>query len=207
MYARSNRASPPTPNLLCRDAGEKVTLVDKHDRVVGEGLKLDVHRRGLLHRAFSLLVTDHSGRLLLQRRASGKYHFPGCWSNACCGHPRPGEQLAAAARRRLFEELRIETALSPLFELRYRARDPFSGLYEHEYLHVLQGRYASDVDVDPDPAEVDAWRWVEPAALHRELELQPNRFTPWFRLLMGLPEAGDRQCGDDAGPAARRAAS
>lgn len=164
-----------------QDALERVILVDDQDHPQGDGDKLDVHRQGLLHRAFSVFVFSPDGDLLLQRRAEGKYHFANLWSNSCCGHPRPGEKTADAAVRRLGEELGFQTLLTEQVELVYRAEDPESGLAEHEYLHIFVGRYGDDPH--PDPAEVGAWRWTPVAAVRRALVTRPQLFTPWFRLI------------------------
>ena len=166
-----------------QDALERVILVDDQDRPRGDGDKLDVHRQGLLHRAFSVFVFSPDGDLLLQRRAAGKYHFANLWSNSCCGHPRPGEETAEAAVRRLGEELGFETPLTEQTELVYRAEDPDSGLVEHEYLHIFLGRHGDDPH--PDPAEVGAWRWTPVDVVRRALAKRPQLFTPWFRLIAG----------------------
>jgi isopentenyl-diphosphate delta-isomerase len=159
-----------------------VILVDGDDRIQGDGGKLDVHRLGLLHRAFSIFIFNRKGDLLLQRRADAKYHFAGRWSNSCCGHPRPGETTACAALRRLGEELGFQTPLIEQMQLVYRAEDPGSGLIEHEYLHVFRGHYVADPH--PDPAEVGAWRWIPVGAVRRGLVKSPHLFTPWFRLIV-----------------------
>lgn len=164
-----------------QDALERVILVDEKDRPLGDGDKLDVHRQGDLHRAFSIFVFNARGEVLLQRRAHSKYHFAGYWSNSCCGHPRPGEPTARAAQRRLGEELGFHAPLSEQIQLIYRAEDPETGLIEHEYLHVFRGRY---VDAPrPDPNEVGAWRWMSVPAVQRSVARFPALFTPWFRLL------------------------
>lgn len=157
---------------------ERVVLVDEDDRSVGTEEKLKAHRRGLLHRAFSVFVRDAEGRWLLQKRAPGKYHSGGLWSNTCCSHPRPGEPVEAAARRRLREEMGFACPTTELFTFRYRVRLG-DELWEHELDHVLVGR--SDAEPDPDPAEVEDWRWVPVEELCRELERDPERFTYWFR--------------------------
>jgi isopentenyl-diphosphate delta-isomerase len=171
---------------------EVVTLVDADDQTLGPCGKIEAHRAGKLHRAFSILITNPDGELLLQRRASGKYHFAGRWSNACCGHPRPGEETLAAARRRLAEELGVVVPLDRVAELRYRAVDPASGLIEHEYLHVLWGQCVGEPR--PNPNEVGAVRWMSPSAVQRALALRPEQFTPWFRMLVAqgyeLPPSG-----------------
>lgn len=166
-----------------RDEMERVVLVDEHDAEVGEAPKLEVHRTGALHRAFSVFVLDSRGEMLLHRRAQGKYHTPGLWTNACCGHPRPGEAVGAAAERRLEEEMGIRCALEPRYAFVYRA-DLGHGLWEHEYDHVFVGRF--DGAPDPDPDEVSEWRWLGREELLDALEARPEWFTPWFR--MALPE-------------------
>jgi isopentenyl-diphosphate Delta-isomerase len=161
---------------------ERVILVDSDDRPRGEGDKLDVHHTGELHRAFSILIFNAANQLLLQRRAEGKYHFAGRWSNSCCGHPRPGEVTHLAARRRLGEELGFHAPLVERTQLVYRAEDPATGLVEHEYLHVYWGRFVGDPRASAE--EVGAWRWMSIPAIHRAMEGRPILFTPWFRLLV-----------------------
>lgn len=164
-----------------QDAVERVVLVDANDQAQGDGDKLDVHRLGQLHRAFSIFIFNAKGDVLLQQRAGDKYHFAGYWSNSCCGHPRPGEPTAKAALRRLGEELGFHAPLSEQMQLVYRAQDPESGLIEHEYLHVFRGRFVGDPR--PDPREVGAWRWMSVPAVRRAVTRSPGRFTPWFKLL------------------------
>jgi isopentenyl-diphosphate delta-isomerase len=167
---------------LTRDEEEQVICVDRYDRTRGSAGKLEVHRRGQLHRAFSILVFNERQELLLQRRADCKYHFAGLWSNTCCGHPRPGEGTEAAARRRLREELGFTAPLAEHKQLIYRARDPVSGLIEHEYLHVFQGTF-SGAPV-PSPEEVGAWGWISISEVRGSLAERPDTFTPWFGILM-----------------------
>ncbi len=158
---------------------EKVILVDEKDREVGVGEKLDVHRRGLLHRAFSIFVFDSSGRILLQRRAKKKYHCGGLWSNTCCSHPRPGEPLEKAVHRRLEEEMGFDTDLKRIFSFIYRVEFD-NGLSEHELDHVFIGFY--DGPVRPDPDEADDFAWVEPEKVLKDMEENPEKYTYWFRL-------------------------
>jgi isopentenyl-diphosphate delta-isomerase len=158
-------------------AEERVILVGPGDEPIGTEEKLEAHRSGALHRAFSVFVFDRRGQILLQRRAEGKYHSGGRWSNTCCGHPRPGEETEAAATRRLEEEMGFTCNLRDLFSFTY-AVEVGGGLREHEIDHVLVGRH--DGDPSPDPAEVAEWRWVATDALEREMASEPDRFTPWL---------------------------
>lgn len=160
---------------------ERVILVDENDESLGTAEKLAVHEEGRLHRAFSVFVVDDQGHLLLQRRAWGKYHSGGLWTNTCCSHPRPGESVQAAARRRLQEEMGFECEVEPAGTLLYRA-DVGGGLIEHEYDHLLVGRWTGAPV--PEPHEVAGWRWVEPDALAAEVAATPDRFTTWFRLAL-----------------------
>lgn len=160
----------------------EVILVDAGGREVGRMGKRAAHEGGgKLHRAFSVFLFDGEGRWLLQRRAEGKYHFPGLWSNACCSHPAPGEGVMAAAVRRVGEELGTRGVLREAFQFTYRARSEATGLTEYEYDHVLVGGYCGEVR--PDPGEVSAIRLVGTEALRAELVGHPERFTPWFRLI------------------------
>ena len=166
---------------------ERVILVDERDRELGAAEKLSAHRAGALHRAFSVFIFDGRGRLLLQRRARGKYHSGGLWSNTACGHPRPGEATDAAARRRLREEMGLDCELRPAFEFVYRA-ELGGGLVEHEYDHVFAG--ASEEEPAPDPSEVEDWRWVSMEELRRGLREEPHRYSYWLKLAV---EGEDRR--------------
>jgi isopentenyl-diphosphate delta-isomerase len=140
------------------------------------------HRRpGRLHRAFSVLLVDPAGRLLLQQRAAAKTRFPLRWANACCGHPAPGAAVVAEASRRLAEELGVRAvALAELGVYVYRADDPATGRVEHEYDHVLLGRVGTEPALDPDPAEVAALRWVAAPELAAGLAEDPDAYAPWL---------------------------
>ena len=162
-------------------AEEQVILVDAFDREVGAMGKLAAHEDGgVRHRAFSVFIVDPRGRWLLQRRAAGKYHFPGLWTNACCSHPRPGEDTEEAAHRRLREELGFDCPLAERFQFEYKAASEAEGLTEHELDHVFTGVHAGELR--PAPEEVGATRWADPKELERELQEHPEAFTPWFKL-------------------------
>jgi len=161
------------------EAEEQVVLVDRQDRPVGVLAKLQAHREGRLHRAFSVVVRDPAGRFLLQKRAAGKYHSGGLWTNTCCSHPRPGEEPAAAARRRLVEEMGIEAEPVWLLTTIYRAEFD-NGLVEHELVHVFAATY--DGPVRPNPEEVEGYAWLEPEELLADLTRRPERYSYWFRL-------------------------
>jgi isopentenyl-diphosphate delta-isomerase len=159
------------------DTNEKVVLVDRDDVQIGTAPKLDVHRTGQLHRAFSVFITDDEQRVLLQRRAAGKYHSGGLWTNACCGHPRDGEPVGAAAARRLREETGLECDLTHAGSFVYQA-GVGQGLVEHELDHVFTGR--SNAAPAPDPNEVQEICWVSPNELRDWLARDPGAFTAWF---------------------------
>lgn len=163
-----------------KPAIEEVVLVDRDDVAIGRSEKIAAHRTpGLLHRAFSVVLFDGGGRLLLQRRARGKYHFGGRWANSCCGHPRPGESISKAAERRVREELGLSVELRPVHRFEYRAIDTATGLIEHEVDHVMRGD-CRDAEIAPDPAEVEDWMWIDLAGLSRWVARAPDDFTPWF---------------------------
>jgi isopentenyl-diphosphate delta-isomerase len=179
------------PRRVAPDDAERVILVDAEDAPLGVASKLHAHRVGALHRAFSVFLLDARDRVLMQRRAPGKYHSAGLWSNTCCGHPRPGERTSAAAARRLTEEMGVSPPpLARVGVVRYRARLS-NRLIEHEVDHVYVGRF--DGVPDPDPAEADAWRWDPLHALVRDQRAHPGRYSAWlpFALPLVCAHAGD----------------
>jgi isopentenyl-diphosphate delta-isomerase len=171
---------------------DTLILVDDTDRQVGLAPKLEVHRRGLKHRALSVLIRDARGKMLLQQRAAGKYHSEGLWTNACCSHPRPGEPTEKAASRRLLEEMGVDCErLTRLFVAHYRA--PVSnGLVEDEVVHVFGGTFESGT-VAPDYDEVSDWKWVGYDELAADIAARPERYSAWFRHY--LREHGDAVAG------------
>jgi isopentenyl-diphosphate delta-isomerase len=178
--------------------GHLVELVDEAGRALGEATVATAHDTpGRLHRAFSVLLTDPAGRVLLQRRAGVKTRFPLRWANSCCGHPAPGEPLAVAANRRLAEELGVgPVALTEVGVHLYRAEDPATGRVEHEYDHVLRGELPPGTALRPDPAEVAEVRWADPTEVAAEVTTSPERYAPWLagvvdRLLHPTTAAGD----------------
>lgn len=180
LLLHRRRARSWRGRTLAGDGRERVVLVDELDREIGTEEKQRAHLDGgRLHRAFSVLLFDPEGRVLLQKRAASKYHFGGLWSNTCCGHPRPGEEAMDGARRRLAEELGIHTALEPAGMFTYSATHDGTGLTEREIDRVFVGRYEGGLR--PDPSEVEGSRWIDPADLEREMRDVPERFTPWFR--------------------------
>ena len=160
---------------------EFLILVDEADRELGYLNKTACHQgAGVLHRAFSLLIFNDKGELLLQQRAASKRLWPLYWSNSCCSHPRRFETLATAIHRRLHEELGLSCPLQFLFRFRYQAQFSEAGA-EHELCSVYIGRCNSPVRINRD--EVLAWRWISPEALQTELaEAGSEQFTPWFKL-------------------------
>jgi isopentenyl-diphosphate delta-isomerase len=157
---------------------DPVILVDADDVAVGTAGKLDAHRRGLKHRAISVLVRNSTGELLLQQRHPAKYHSGSLWANACCSHPLPDESTADAAQRRLKEEMGFVCPLAPLFTFDYRA--PVSDdLTENELVHVFGGTH--DGPIAPDPAEVAQWKWIRFDDLAAELRDNPDDYAVWFR--------------------------
>lgn len=158
---------------------EQVILVDDRDRPIGVAEKMQAHREGLLHRAFSVFVTNAKGELLLQKRAQSKYHSGGLWTNTCCSHPRPEETTAAAAKRRLQEEMGFSCDLREIFSFTYAAKLD-NELYEHEFDHVLIGEFDGEPTLNPQEAE--AWRWISIDDLKSDIGAHPDRYTYWLKV-------------------------
>jgi isopentenyl-diphosphate delta-isomerase len=159
---------------------DPLILVDAADREVGFLSKEACHRgEGILHRAFSVFLFNAAGEVLLQQRSAAKPLWPLHWSNSCCSHPRRGESVETAARRRVREELALECSLDFLYKFEYQARFGDVGA-EHELCWVFSGITVGAPMADP--AEVAAWRYLSPAALSAEIAAAPATFTPWLRL-------------------------
>ncbi|NJC68999.1 isopentenyl-diphosphate Delta-isomerase [Planosporangium thailandense] len=158
-----------------------VELVDADGLAIGSTTVADAHTApGLLHRAFSVLLVDPRGRLLLQQRAAVKTRFPLRWANACCGHPAPDTDVATEASRRLAEELGLTgIPLKPVGVYVYRALDQVTQRVEHEYDHVLIGTVDGEA-ASPDADEVAALRWAHPDEVRRALAAEPESYAPWL---------------------------
>lgn len=158
---------------------EKVILVDKNDKQVGLMPKLEAHEKGILHRAFSIFIFNSKYELLLQKRASSKYHSGGLWTNTCCSHPREGEDTLDAANRRLDEEMGIKTSLRKVYDFIYKA-ELDNQLTEHEFDHVFYGVFDSDPILNKDEAE--DFKWVDMETLNNDIIKNEENYTVWFKI-------------------------
>lgn len=158
---------------------EQVILVNESDVPVGVMEKMGAHQKPVLHRAFSVFIFNAAGEMLLQQRAAHKYHSAGLWTNACCSHPRPGEDTGVAAARRLKEEMGFSTKLEKTFDFIYQASFG-NGLHEFEFDHVFIGRY--DNEIVPDPGEVSDYCFMEMGAIQASLKSTPEKYTAWFAI-------------------------
>jgi isopentenyl-diphosphate delta-isomerase len=127
-----------------------------------------------------VLLFNKKGETLIQKRAKSKYHSPELWTNTCCSHPRPREELKLAAQRRLKEEMGIDCELKEAFSFIYKEK--VGNLIEHEFDHVFLGRF--DGKPKPDKKEVADWRWVKLAELEADIKKKPKKYTPWFKIII-----------------------
>jgi isopentenyl-diphosphate Delta-isomerase len=158
---------------------QDVILVNAQDEKIGVIEKMEAHQKGLLHRAFSVFIFDKDGKMLLQQRSAQKYHGGLLWTNACCSHPYPDEDVQAAAERRLHEELGFSIPLEKIFAFTYRA-EVENGLIEHEYDHVFTGEYEGVINANSE--EVAAYAYHTMEEIVRSLDQNPSNFTTWFRI-------------------------
>jgi isopentenyl-diphosphate delta-isomerase len=158
---------------------DRVILVDETDRVIGDMDKLEVHQKGLLHRAFSTFVFNDDGQLLLQRRAKEKYHSANLWANTCCSHPQPHESTLEAAERRLKQEMGIEINLEKKFDFIYRVKLD-NNLIEYEFDHVYVGQYNQQPLLNPE--EASDYSWISIQDLKDEIKLYPEKYTAWLKI-------------------------
>ena len=159
---------------------EQVVLVDDKDNPIGLMPKMEAHERAVLHRAFSVFILNGKGELMLQQRANHKYHSPGLWTNTCCSHQRDGESNIDAGQRRLHEEMGFTTELTELTSFIYKASFD-NGLTEHEFDHIMLGRYEDNPVINPD--EVAAWKWMPLAEVKKDVEANPKNYTVWFVII------------------------
>lgn len=157
-----------------------VILVDKKGKEIGKEEKLKAHQEGKLHRAFSVFIFNKKGELLLQKRAESKYHSSGLWSNTCCSHPRQGFDLKEEAKKRLKEEMGIETDLKKNFSFIYKKK--VGDLIEHEFDYVLSGKFNGNPK--PDKKEVADWSWINKNYLERDIKENPEKYTPWLKIIL-----------------------
>lgn len=157
-----------------------VTVNDK-DEITGASGKLDVHRKGILHRAFSVFVMNDRHELMPQQRAFDKYHSGGLWTNTCCSHGLPDQPLEDVVHKQLVHEMGFDCNVKKLFTFRYSA-ELDNGLIENEIDHVYVGHYNSEPV--PNPSEVHAWKWATLAAVKEMIHNEPDSFTYWFKNLI-----------------------
>lgn len=159
---------------------EQVILVNEKDEQIGLMPKMEAHEKALLHRAFSVFVFNDKNELMLQQRALHKYHTPGLWTNTCCSHQRNGESNIEAGKRRLMEEMGFVTDLEESISFIYKA--PFdNGLTEHEYDHILLGKYNNAPNINPD--EVADWKWMALEDVKTDIAKNPELYTAWFKVI------------------------
>ena len=159
---------------------EQVVLVNEKDEKIGLMGKQEAHEKALLHRAFSVFIFNENEELMLQQRALNKYHSPGLWANTCCSHQRDGETSINAGKRRLMEEMGFTTELKETTSFIYKA--PFdNGLTEHELDHILIGHYNATPNINPE--EVADWKWMDLEAVKKDMELNPESYTAWFKII------------------------
>lgn len=159
----------------------QVVLVDSKDNPIGVMEKMMAHEKGLLHRAFSIFIFNSKGEMLIHQRADKKYHSPGLWTNACCSHPMPGERLETATKRRLVEEMGMETEMHELFHFIYRA-ELDKGLIEHELDHVFIAKTDETPNINPE--EVKSWKYISIDDLKKDVNKHPKHYTTWFKIAL-----------------------
>ena len=160
---------------------ENVILVDALDNAIGIMEKMEAHKKGSLHRAFSVFIFNDKGEILLQQRALSKYHSAGLWTNTCCSHPRPNENTLDAANRRLMEEMGIKCELRHKSQFIYKTSFD-NGLIEHEFDHVFFGNSNKNPIINKE--EVESYVWMDEKKIISDIKNNPNKYTSWFKIAM-----------------------
>jgi isopentenyl-diphosphate Delta-isomerase len=164
---------------------EHVILVDEDDNAIGTMEKMEAHRKGALHRAFSVLVFNSKGEMLIQKRALTKYHSGGLWTNACCSHPLHQENILVSVRKRLKYEMGIDVAPEFVYKFTYRT-NLTQHLIEHEVDYVFKAVFDGTPCVNLE--EVEDWKFIGLDELQREINTDPKAYTYWFKLILEHPE-------------------
>lgn len=178
---------------------ELVLCLDSDDNVIDSSSKFTTHHgEGILHRAFSVLIFDSEGRLLVQQRSSDKITFPAVWANSCCSHPldidgendNPIEGVKEAARRKLDQELGIPRTITDDWKFHHIGRFEYkcrwdSDWVEHEIDHVLI--VEADCEVDFNRNEIQSVDWLDNDSLIRMMERKgrwkSQLIAPWFEAI------------------------
>ena len=160
---------------------QKIILVDRGNNEIGSEEKIKAHKEGLLHRAFSIFVFNSKRELLLQQRSKNKYHSGGLWSNTVCSHPRVGESYEQAIHRRMIEEVGFDCELRKVTDFIYRA-ELENGLIENEHDTIFIGEYNGIIK--PNPEEVMDYKWISLSDLKKDIENNPNNYSPWLKIAL-----------------------
>lgn len=164
---------------------EKVILVNEDDNAIGSIEKMEAHQRGLLHRAFSILLFNSKGEILLQKRSRSKYHSGGLWTNTCCSHPHPEETMEDATQRKLKQEMGIDIRPEFVYKFIYKAHLD-NDLIEYEYDHVFAAQFDGVPKINSD--EVEDWKFMDIIGLRNDIKVNPAAYTFWFKLILSHPE-------------------
>ena len=158
-----------------------VVLVNKNDKKIGLMPKMEAHKKGALHRAFSVFIFNNKNELMIQKRNINKYHSPGLWANTCCSHQKDGESNISAGKRRLLEEMGFCVELNEIGSFIYNVGVD-NGLIEHELDYILVGKYNGNVKINSD--EVDNWKWMSLDNIKDDVRKRSKNYTEWFKIIM-----------------------
>lgn len=161
---------------------DTINLVNEKGERIGAIEKLEAHRTGQLHEAFSVFIFNKNKELLLQKRNQNKYHSGGLWSNTCCSHAREGEDLKSSSHRRLAEEMGFDCDLKEIGSFVYKVKLS-NGLTEHEFDYVFVG-FVDDVIVKPDSDEVSDYKWISIEVLKKDIINSPNKYSAWLKIAL-----------------------
>jgi isopentenyl-diphosphate Delta-isomerase len=162
-----------------------VILVDQEDNMIGTMEKMEAHQKGALHRAFSVLIFNSKGEMLIQKRAKTKYHSGGLWTNACCSHPVPKENISVTVRHRVLHEMGIDVTPEFLYKFTYQIKLD-NCLIEHEVDHVFKAIFNGTPVINLEEAE--DWKFISPYDLKHSIALHPQEYTHWFKLIIAHSE-------------------
>lgn len=165
---------------------QQVILVDENNNEIGIEEKILAHKKGSMHRAFSIFIFNRENELLLQKRAKSKYHSSDLWSNTCCSHPRPGMNIFSEMKSRLMAEMGFICEINWAFDFTYISKFD-NNLIENEYDSVYIGYFNGNPI--PNENEVSDWKWENLGKISTLIKLYPEKYSTWF--IIALPKVID----------------
>ena len=187
-------------SLKAQYSGEKmeeyVILVDQNDHPIGKEEKVKCHLpNGKLHRAFTTLIFNGEGKLLLTKRSDKKMLWPGYWDGTVASHPRESETYVSSAERRMPEEIGIDCKMNYMNKFEYHV--PYKDIgSENEICGTLIGIVDDFDETCLIKDEISEIKWIDPDELKNELQQNMDVYCPWMVIALYFLDRSSYPNGD-----------